>query len=242
MEEISTGIVFRLLDHITDEIPVNLISKPLLQRHHFLGLTPHDSEYLIWPSENQSHVLQLLSTEPLPSQEHTEHLSVHYTADKEHLLAHVRITPELRLVFLWDMDHKDWRYHNVDTMPFPVNSYSRFNDAVAVYSPDDFLQEQCHDAHVSGDQDEDDDSYWNSYSQGDHQDPNGHLPTAKSNDNLNTEDAYWARYSTVQGYFSSDQGYSISYSSFRMNRHCRFNHPITSTRPQEIPRVYLHRP
>lgn len=208
---IPPATVFRLLAHIAhpaEPIPPNLLSKPLLQRHHFLRLTPDTpAEYLIWPSTSadQSHVLHLLESQPLPSpEEHSSHsvaLDTTYTADREHLHAHVRITPDLKIVFLWDDKERDWRYHNLATMPFPANAYANFRDAVAVYSPDDFLQEQDYEMKISGDADgDDDDAYWDAYGGGD-DDAADRLPASKPAEDLNSEDAYWARYNSVQGAF-----------------------------------------
>lgn len=50
---ISSAMVSRILAHISPlkgPLPQNLVSKPLLQRHHFLGLTPDDAaEYVALP-------------------------------------------------------------------------------------------------------------------------------------------------------------------------------------------------
>lgn len=185
---ISPSTVHRIIAHIfplVEPLPPNLISIPLLQRHHFLGLSIDNvTDYLSWPSANQSHVLQLIESETVPYLDH--HLRVQYTADREDLLAHVCITPNLRLVFLWE-EENGWRYHNLSTMPFPPNSYADFSSA---YMQNNVLPEQCHDLKLSCDDDEI--SYWNTYGQGD----NDLLDTKTLED---SEDAYWARYSLVQG-------------------------------------------
>ncbi|KAJ2927139.1 hypothetical protein H1R20_g9940, partial [Candolleomyces eurysporus] len=67
----------------------------------------------------------------------------------------------------------------------------------AFRSPHDFLAEPTYAVTVAT-PDDDDDAYWNSYGQ----DPDdvAHDPSAnKAQTDLNTEDAYWARYSSVHG-------------------------------------------
>jgi hypothetical protein len=178
---ISPSTVHRILAHISpleDPLPPSLISKPLLKRHHFLGLTPDDNaEYLAWPSSSDpSHLLRLLEG---PLQVLGDHLNAQYTADSEELLAHVCISSDLRLVFLWE-EENGWQYHNLATMPFPPHSVEDFNDACSFYSRKD-----------------DEDSYWNSYGQQD--DSSHHLSVPKVHEDIGSEDAYWARYSSIQG-------------------------------------------
>jgi hypothetical protein len=192
---ISPPTVHRILAHISpleDPLPQNLISKPLLQRHLFLGLTLDDAaEYVAWPSaSDQSHVLRLIEGQTLPTL--GDDLDVHYTADGEDLLAHVCISSDLRLVFLWEK-HNGWQYHDLATMPFPPNSVEDFNDAYSLHSMSDFLLEQDYDVKAGG---SDDDSYWNSYGQ---QGDAPHLPIVKVSEDTKSEDGYWARYSNIQG-------------------------------------------
>jgi len=192
---ISPTIVHRILAHfssLVEPLPQNLISKRLFQRHHFLNLTPDNAaEYLAWPSE--SHGLGLLDIQSLEA-DLDDQLSVQYTADSEDLLAHVRISPDLRLVFLWEQEN-GWQYDNLAPMPFPSDAYADFSDARAAYSHSHVLQLQGqHEIKVSSD---DEDSYWNSYGTGDDDmDRPSHF---KVLDEFNSEDAYWARYSTIQG-------------------------------------------
>ncbi|CAA7266463.1 unnamed protein product [Cyclocybe aegerita] len=189
----SVQVVLAHLCPLIGPLPPHLVSRPLLQRHHFLALSPDSAEeYLAWPSPDRSRAVHLLQSLQLPS--HDQPFSVQYTADAEHITAHVRITPNLRLLFLWD-PRNTWQYHNAALMPFPSNSYTTLSDAFAAYSADDFLPEQGFNLKVAV---EDDDSYWNAYGGGDDDD---HLPASgKSQDSsLNSEDAYWAQYSSVQG-------------------------------------------
>ncbi|KAF8973952.1 hypothetical protein BDZ97DRAFT_1912399 [Flammula alnicola] len=194
--EISRGTVEVVLDYLcplSGPVPPHLLSRPLLQRHHFLALSPENAaEYLAWPSSEQSHAVHLLQSDPIPPHDHP--LQVNYSADTENLLAHVRITPDLRLVFLWD-NNSGWQYHNVALMPFPANSYPTFDRAYAAYAPDDFLPEPSYNVSVT---DEDDDSYWNAYGGGDDSEHPSISDDALAA-NPNSEDAYWAQYSTVQG-------------------------------------------
>lgn len=189
MTAITAATVDTLLEYVDRAIPPYLLSKPLLQRHHFLGISPDNpAEYLAWPSSDRSHAVRLLlQSHPIPPS-HDTPLCVNYTADPENILAHVRITPDLRLIFLWDSDQ--WLYHNLALMPFPPKSYSTFDDALVAYTSDDFLQEQSYSVTV------DDDSYWNSYGN-DSDQPS--ISADALDPTPSSEDAYWAQYSTVQG-------------------------------------------
>ncbi|KJA29211.1 hypothetical protein HYPSUDRAFT_95982, partial [Hypholoma sublateritium FD-334 SS-4] len=172
-------------------LPPALLSRPLRQRHHFLGLTPDDgAEYSAWPSADQSRAVFLLHSDPVPPVASPP--TVAYSADPEYITAHVRITPALRLLFLLDPD-AGWLYHNVALMPFPPAADPSFDRAYAIYA-DDFLPEPQYALTV------DDDYYWDSYAGPDDGDAEPDPAKADAHDhNLNAEDAYWAQYSAVQG-------------------------------------------
>jgi hypothetical protein len=130
-----------------------------------------------------------------------DHLDARYTADSEEFLAHVCISPDLRLVFLWEDETDGWQYHNLATMPFPRGSIEDFKCAYSysLYSPN-FLAEPSATCEVmvsAGD--DDDDSYWNSYGQQQEANSEHYLSASKVVEDVNSEDAYWARYSTIQG-------------------------------------------
>ncbi|KDQ63725.1 hypothetical protein JAAARDRAFT_75982 [Jaapia argillacea MUCL 33604] len=90
-------------------LPPHLISKPLLQRHHFLQLSPQpddDSEdtenasakriqeYLSWPSSSHPSTIAILESLPLLSNDDGEQISewpVRYTSDSEYTYAHVHV-------------------------------------------------------------------------------------------------------------------------------------------------------
>jgi len=197
---ISTAAVHVILDYLcplSAPLPAHLISSPLLQRHHFLSISPDNaSDYLAWPTsvpEEQSHAVALLQSEAVPLH---DHFQVNYLPDPQDFQAHVRITPDLRLVFLLDKISGHWLYHNVALMPFPANSYSSFDDAINAYSHEDFLPEQAHDFLVK--EENDDDDYWNAYGAGD-DDCRRSSSANYLNADPNSEDAYWAQYSAVQG-------------------------------------------
>ena len=95
----SPNVLHILLQYIsppsqlTQPIPPHLLSKPLLQRHHFLHLTPEQpDEYLCWPSspEKKAHIVDLLETRsrPLDDDQPTAY-PVQYSFDGEDFFAHV---------------------------------------------------------------------------------------------------------------------------------------------------------
>ena len=197
---LSPATVHIVLYHIcplSGPLPPHIISTPLRQRHHFLDLSPDSPiDYLAWPSPNQSHAVNLLQSLPLPS--HDLLFPVQYAADPEHIFAYVRITADIRLVFLWNIIEEGWQYHDVALMPFPANSYPSLTDAITLYSPDDFLPEQHPTNNVA---DDDDLSYWDAYGQGE---VSHHISRTSLDPEPSSEDAYWTQYSTVQGSYSSN--------------------------------------
>lgn len=200
VEPLSSSAVATVLNYICPlnaPLPPHLLSKPLLQRHHFMHLTPDNPlHYLAWPPHDDD----LLNH--LDILEHASSFSVRYSADNEHMIAHARVTPQsshhpgIRLVFIWDAEQSSWQYHNLAPMPFPKDSHSALCDAIAIHqSSCDFLPDPLN---VVVDGNDDDDSYWKSYSQtGD--DPPLALDSKPDHHRLNSEDAYWAQYATVQG-------------------------------------------
>jgi hypothetical protein len=199
VEPLSSSAVATVLNYICPlnaPLPPHILSKPLLQRHHFMHLTPDNPlHYLAWPPHDDD----LL--DHLDISEHSSSFSVRYSADNQHIIAHARVTPQsshhpgIRLIFLWDAEQSSWQYHNLAPMPFPKDSHSALRDAVAIHqSSCDFLPDP---PNVVVDSHDNDDSYWNSYSQtGDGPPP---ALDSKPDHHLNSEDAYWAQYATVQG-------------------------------------------
>ena len=198
--DLSAATVHVVLCHLcplSGPLPPHIISTPLRQRHHFLALSPDSpADYLAWPSPNQSHAVNLLQSLPLPS--HDLLFPVQYSADPENISAYVRITADIRLVFLWNIFEESWQYHNAALMPFPANSYASLTDAMALSSPDDFLPEQHSTNNVA---DDDDLSYWDAYGQAE---VSHHISRTNLDSEPSSEDAYWAQYTTVQGSHSAN--------------------------------------
>ncbi|KAF9044725.1 hypothetical protein BDZ89DRAFT_1127763 [Hymenopellis radicata] len=171
--------------------PSPLLSLPLLQRHHFLNISPEDNlaDYLTWPSAEQPQILDILHALPNPGP--AEQLPIKYTGDQETLFAHVhlRFTPDaltgLRLVFQWDTPDSAWKYHNIALMPFPPNSFDNIDDMWGLQ------------VHVVEEANEED-AYWDAYGHDDHLEVDPDATRAK-HDHGNNEDAYWAQYANVHG-------------------------------------------
>ncbi|EPQ60793.1 hypothetical protein GLOTRDRAFT_124543 [Gloeophyllum trabeum ATCC 11539] len=208
---------------IAQPLPPHLLSRPLLQRHHFLAISPDDpKEYLSWPSsapDVRARALALL--EDLPSVDPEDALyPVQYTSDAESTYAHVHIPSllpssgddDLRLVFHWGGD--EWKYHDAALMPFPPNSSPDLESPVAAslpvpqYLPSDENVRGGADA-TPGQESDDDDDYWNSYGGGDddgdeERDTHHSRNAAPASDPDQSEEdaaeaAYWAQYSSVHG-------------------------------------------
>ena len=199
---------------LTQPIPPHLLSKPLLQRHHFLSITPDTpDDYLCWsPSpEKKARALELLESRPRPvDDDQPTAYPVQYSFDGEDFFAHVDLSCGTgdgpRIVLQWD-EHGDWRYHNVDLMPFPPGSRPLLEDVLIPPPLSVPVQTRATPPLVPGfdpafvdEDDGDDDDYWNAYGStdiGDSAYSDGAPTSAK--DVQSSEDAYWAQYASVQG-------------------------------------------
>jgi hypothetical protein len=192
-------------------VPVHALSRPMMQRHHFLGITadtPH--EYLSWPSNDDGRsgkeAIELL--EQYYTYAHHHPYRIVYTYDGDYTYGHVALscsglTKGIRLVFQWDFSSESWKYHDLKRMPFPEGA--KFSPhAVSPFS----TQVVSTPVLVAGggspttEEDDDDDAYWNAY--GNDQHSCGGLASASVKE-PGSEDAYWAQYSAVQGELLSPQ-------------------------------------
>lgn len=114
----------------TAPIPPHLLSKDLLQRHHFLGISSDDpASYFCWPTfpPSASSIIQDLElragNEALLNKE--EH-DVQYDHDDEGSRARVRLSNELDLyiMFVWQGSDEPggggesgWRYYDIKRLP-----------------------------------------------------------------------------------------------------------------------------
>ena len=177
--------------------PSHIVSRPLRLRYRFLHPdTP--TAYLCWPSPDQDRAIALL--EDLSIDHHSpDPQAVRYISDGDLLLAHVAVTPDLRLVFHWDRDGEDgWRYHDAKLMPFPPGCHVALQSAIiaspVVHATNTSASE--HDA-----LDDDNDAYWNAYDQRgeDQESLDFSGPHSQEIEQADSEDAYWAKYAAVQG-------------------------------------------
>lgn len=218
---ISPNSVHILLQYIhppsqlDQPLPPFLLSKPLLQRHHFLQIPPEEpAEYLCWPADTSSRAIELLEGLPAQLDDVPHTYPVRYTSDDEYTYAHVGLSPvgkdAVRLVFQWD-ELDGWKYHDAKLMPFPPGSEASLQDALtshtsiptiptssaspSAYNPYGF----DHSENGEGGSDDDDDDYWNSYGADDSDGPSGDLNSSGKDAAGDSEDAYWARYASVHG-------------------------------------------
>lgn len=206
-------------------LPPYLLSKSLLQRHHFLSISPDDpQEYLCWPTsrEQAPKAIEFLDAIPVPAGDDApRNFPVNYSFDGEYMYAHVDVshdnTPGARLVFQWDEDD-GWKYHDAGIMPFPPNSQASLMDVLqtkpsihqpAAANPVDSFNSYGFDSEPSSD----DDDYWNAYGSQDALDESEKDLLSSSSDAVGTEDAYWAQYASVHGKIMHSQTSFILYSS-----------------------------
>ena len=184
---LSQDTVRLVLVYISQSLPLppHILSKPLLQRHYFLHITPDDYiSYLAWPGPSPQLLADALNGLSLPSDDQHDHgvYTIVYSSDQETALAHVSMAPAgaanslIRLVFMWDSGEAMWKYHNLAPMPFPKDSVS---------SVDQAMSQPSFDA----------DSYWGT--------PDHSVEVCDHNQEpqSGSEDDYWARYSIVQGQY-----------------------------------------
>jgi hypothetical protein len=142
----------------------------------------------------------------MPLDEQAPDLLIGYTVDPEHAYAHVHVKPTgddgLRLIFEWDGE-ESWKYHDATVMPFPPETRPFLGDSAAQATSVSIPTPQLGEKQVKGGngEDDDDDEYWNSYGV---EDDSGAklLPSTSKSEMDVSEDAYWARYTAVQGMFS----------------------------------------
>ena len=205
---------------LTDAVPPHLLSKPLLQRHHFLHITSEQpDEYLCWPSspEKKAHIIELLESRPRPiDDDQPAVFPVQYSFDGEDFYAHVDLSSGTddgpRILLQWDDGTGEWRYHNADLMPFPPGCRADLEDVlvppaapnpVSVHSIVTPSYTRSFDVDSLQD-DSDDDDYWNAYGATDIGDSHfgEGAPGSAKDAAASSEDAYWAQYASVQGQWS----------------------------------------
>lgn len=188
---LSQDTVRLVLVYISQSLPLptHLLSKPLLQRHHFLTITPDDyTAYLAWPGSSPQLLADVLNGLSLPPDDQHGVYTIVYSSDQETTLAHVSMTPAdaaynslIRLVFMWDNSEAMWKYHNLAPMPFPQDSVPSVDQAMS----QPFFDRPEIDA----------DSYWGTPHHSDEVCDHDREPQSDS------EDDYWDRYSIVQGQY-----------------------------------------
>ncbi|OJA18724.1 hypothetical protein AZE42_01268 [Rhizopogon vesiculosus] len=187
---------------LTQSLPLHLLSKPLLQRHHFLQISPDTPvEYLCWPAPHSARAIELLDNF-LTSTEDPDEYSVRYTSDAEHTYAHVQVVAQdegVRMLFQWD-DQDGWKYHDTQLMPFPPTSRPTLEQATAEsYSADEVLEQAVSAASTIAADPNSEDDYWNAYGVPSEDLISALPPRNARDDSSDGEDAYWAQYSSVQG-------------------------------------------
>jgi hypothetical protein len=177
-------------------LPPYLLSSSLLQRHHFLHISPDQPvSYLAWPSDSGHHhtAVRLLENFQCPIDERLyASFPIRYTTDPESAYAHVSIStehysPGIRLVFQWNTPD-GWKYHNLALMPFPPNSFESLQEALQ---------------HFPVETDDQVDSYWDAYPASDDSQLVPPIKVADTDSQHAAEDSYWSQYATIHGMYMS---------------------------------------
>ncbi|CUA73997.1 hypothetical protein RSOLAG22IIIB_01518 [Rhizoctonia solani] len=177
------------------ELPTHLISRPLLQRHNFLSISPSDAAaYLCWPHPNADAEKSVAALEHLATQDHEQLVrsaEIRYqpqASSSDAAQARVWLGNAVQLVFIWeeDQDGAGWRYFDADHRPLPSNCSHTLTPALQVTPPE---QDQERDV-VSAD------DYWAGYDSG----SSPRSPRIPERElAADDEDAYWASYGAVHG-------------------------------------------
>ncbi|KAI0963540.1 hypothetical protein AcW1_000588 [Taiwanofungus camphoratus] len=253
---ISPNVVRIVLQYIappsqlSQPLPPFLLSRSLLQRHRFLQLSPDSPlEYLCWPSsaDGQSRAIDLLEALSRPIHDDEPALyPVQYSHNGENTYAHVDLSSGdddgARLVFEWD-DGDGWKYHDTNMMPFPQGSRLVLQDVLArelstqaqkLFIPP--ARSTIHGLEDLGSDDGDDDDYWNAYEmQEEHASLESHHALPVKDGGGSTEDAYWARYSSVHGTADSTQPSPPQPRRKLHSVHSDINTENSSPRPLPVP-------
>jgi len=188
-------------------IPKHLLSTPLLQRHHFLAISPQDPvDYLCWPSPDSPSVIEQLSAihhHHLPL-DHLAHQTV-YSADSETTLARVPVhwsDCHLQLIFLHDPEDPStpWKYHDTQLFSPLQDSYPTVEAALhSIPIPPEPQDPQSMDTLYLDTAE----AFWDGYSSSGHSSPaveaDKQEPTAPQSAEEKAERDYWSQYSAVKG-------------------------------------------
>lgn len=170
-------ILYYILKPFNLPIPPHLISKSLLQRHHYLEISPYDEpeKYLSWKAPPG-----LIATlESIQVSDEAINLAIRYLHDGEVLYGYASVDI-FRLVLVWDDDDLAWKYHDIASMPFPLSS---------CLSPQEALTTHLENAEAK---------YWDAYDNIASTQEVGSVST-EGDQISNTEDVYWNRYASTKG-------------------------------------------
>lgn len=114
------------------ELPTHLVAPSLLQRHHFLSITPSDpAAYFCWPHPNADPEKAIAALDQLATQDHeqlVQSADVRYqpATESDAVRALVWLGNRVQLVFVWeeDQDGAGWRYLDAG-MYITINSTMR---------------------------------------------------------------------------------------------------------------------
>jgi len=200
--QILQQLALHLFPPTATVIPKELLSTPLSQRHHFLNISPEDPvDYLCWPSVDSSSVIENIATID------REHLSFDklvqeavYSADSESTLVWVPIhssNSHLQLILLHDPEDPSipWKYHDLQLLSLPQNSYTNLEAAIQSIHPQpltamDTLYPESAEA------------FWEGYASSGTASPVVSDRQTTAEPDFTEEKAerdYWSRYSDVQG-------------------------------------------
>ncbi|CAE6506791.1 unnamed protein product [Rhizoctonia solani] len=196
------------------ELPTHLISRPLLQRHNFLSISPLDTAaYLCWPHPNAGPEKSVAALEHLATQDHEQLVKtaeIRYQPQAsfaDAVQARVWLGNTVQLVFIWeeDQDGAGWRYFDADHRPLPPNCSSTLTPALQVTPPEQGQEQEVSAggsylsfglASHSSPSTPTSDDYWAGYDSG----SSPRSPRIPERElTADDEDAYWASYGAVHG-------------------------------------------
>ncbi|KAG9125823.1 hypothetical protein FRC07_006051 [Ceratobasidium sp. 392] len=200
------------------EFPEHLLARSLLQRHHFLSISPSDpASYLCWPHPGEDSEQTIAALDRLATRDHEQLVQ---TADIKYQAASSSDDPartrvwlgnSVQLVFVWeeDQDGAGWRYFDADHRPLPAGCTPTLTPTLQITpAPEQEQEEPSPGASYSSSaltsayssvSTPASDDYWAGYDSGSAP-PSPRIPTRSLGPSAaEEEDAYWASYGAVHG-------------------------------------------
>jgi len=209
IQPFSAQILVLLSDYLfppsSAPIPSDYLSPLLLQRHHFLSLSPLNPDYLCWPCPDADRAIDFFhSVQFSPHQLQQIATKAVYSVDAEHIVARVPIDFEdarVQLLFLYDPEDPlvHWKYHDTQLGPLPPNTYSDIEAAHYSFNNRNKASRDMDSLYLDNAE-----AFWDGYASSESSSPGDNSERRDEADFVQPADdkaerEYWAQYLSVHG-------------------------------------------